>query len=111
MDRLIRFFFDQHISPAVARGLRVQNVDVVTAREAGRCGLSDPDRIQYATAEGRVVVTFDQDYLVLDAGGVTHAGIAWCSATKYSIGELINALLLVYFVMSADEMLNHVEYL
>jgi predicted nuclease of predicted toxin-antitoxin system len=107
----IRFFFDQNISPAVARGLRAQNVDVVTAQEAGRCGLSDPDQLQYATVAGRVLVTFDQDYLVLDAGGVPHAGIAWCSATKYSIGQVINALLLVHFVMSADEMLSHVEYL
>jgi len=56
------------------------------------------------------MVTFDQDYLALDAGGAQHAGIAWCSATKYSIGQLISALLL-HFVMCTDEMRNHVEYL
>jgi len=28
-----------------------------------------------------------------------------------SIGQLINALLMVHFVMTSDEMCNHVEYL
>jgi predicted nuclease of predicted toxin-antitoxin system len=109
--RQICFFFDQHISPAVASSLRAHHVDVLTAQEAARCGLPDPDQLSYATAEGRVLVTFDTDYLILDASGVPHAGIAWCSATKYSIGELTSALLLVCLVMSPDEMLNHVEFL
>ena len=99
------------MSPAVATGLRAHHVDMLTAQEAGRCGLPDPDQLQFATAEGRVMVTFDQDYLALDASGVQHTGIAWCSATKYSIGQLINSLLLVCFEMSPDEMRNHVEHL
>ncbi len=73
--------------------------------------MPDPDQLAFATVEGRVIVTFDQDYLALDAGGVQHAGIAWCPASKYSIGRLISALVLVHFVMSTDEMRNHVEYL
>jgi predicted nuclease of predicted toxin-antitoxin system len=109
--KLIRFYLDQHMAPAIAVGLRAHKVDVLTAGEAGRCGYSDPDQLQFATAEDRVMVTFDKDYLVLDASGVFHGGIAWCRATKYSIGEMINALLLVYFLMSDDEMRNHVEYL
>ncbi|MGO9463297.1 MAG: DUF5615 family PIN-like protein [Isosphaeraceae bacterium] len=111
MAEPMRFFFDQHISPGVATGLRSHHVDVLTAQGAGRCGLPDPDQLAFATAEGRVMVTFDQDYVALDAGGAQHAGIAWCSATKYSIGQLISALLLVHLVMSTDEMRNHVEYL
>jgi len=49
--------------------------------------------------------------LVLDAAGVQHAGIAWCPATKYSIGQLIQALVLLHGVLDRSAMRNHVEYL
>jgi predicted nuclease of predicted toxin-antitoxin system len=107
----IRFFFDQHIPPAVARGLRRRGVDVLTAQEAGRCGLPDPDQLQFATAEERVVMTFDRDYLALHASSVPHAGIVWCRATKYTIGQLIQLLFLLGHVTDRGGMRNYVEYL
>ncbi len=107
----IRFFFDQHIPSAIARGLRRRGVDVLTAQDAGRCGLPDPDQLQFATAGQRVMMTFDPDYLALHASGVTHAGIVWCPATKYSIGQLIQLLFLLHGVTDRDAMRNTVEYL
>jgi hypothetical protein len=58
-----------------------------------------------------VIVTSDQDYLVLHASGASHAGIAWCHPTKYGVGQLIRALEILHGVLTADDMLNHVEYL
>ncbi|MGO9913116.1 MAG: hypothetical protein ACLQIB_00145 [Isosphaeraceae bacterium] len=40
-------------------------------------------------------MTFDRDYLALHASGVPHAGIVWCRATKYTIGQLIGLLFLL----------------
>jgi predicted nuclease of predicted toxin-antitoxin system len=111
MADAIRFYLDQHIFGAVPTGLRQHGIDVLTMQEAGRCCLSDPDQLAFATAEGRVLVTFDTDFLTLDASGVQHSGIAWCPALKYSIGQLIQALLLVHGVLNSDDMQNHVEYL
>lgn len=62
MAEPIRFFFDQHIWASVAQGLRRQGIDVLTAQDAGRCGLPDPDQLAFATAEDRVMVSFDPDY-------------------------------------------------
>jgi predicted nuclease of predicted toxin-antitoxin system len=107
----IRYFFDQHIARAVATGLRRRGVDVLTAHEAGRCGLSDPEQLQFATAHERVVTTFDSDYLALHRAGVQHAGIVWCPATQYTIGELVQLLYLMYMVTDRDSMHNQVEYL
>jgi predicted nuclease of predicted toxin-antitoxin system len=107
----VRFYLDQHLSHALAAGLRSRGIDVLTASDVGRCGLADPDQLAFATAEGRVMVSFDPDYLALHAAGVSHAGIAWSPATKHSIGGLINALDLIQAVLTADEMTNHVEYL
>ena len=92
-------------------GLRRAGDDVLTAQDAGRCGLADPDQLAFATAEERVMVTFDTDYLALHYAGARHAGIAWCEERKYKVGELLSALLLVYGAGDRDFMRNHVEYL
>lgn len=107
----VRYYFDQHVDPAVARGLRRHGIDVLTAQEAGRCGLPDPDQLAFATAERRVMVTFDADYPALHAAGTPHAGIAKTPADKYSIGQLISVLVLLHAVYAADEMVNQIEYL
>jgi hypothetical protein len=107
----LRFFMDQHF-PAPAQPLaRRHGVDVLTAQEAGRCGLTDADQLAFATAEERVMATFDSDFLALHQAGVQHAGIVWCPEQKYGIGQLIQAVLLVHGVLDRDSMRNHVEYL
>jgi hypothetical protein len=72
---------------------------------------ADPDQLAFATADDRVMVTFDTDYLALHNAGTHHAGIASCRATKHSIGELIRLLLLLHGAMDRDTMRDHVEYL
>jgi predicted nuclease of predicted toxin-antitoxin system len=107
----VRYYFDQNIQAAVAAGVRRHGIDVVTAQDAGRCGFPDPDQLAFATAAGRVVVTFDPDYIALHTSGASHAGIAWAPSEKYTIGQLISTLLLVHGVYTADDMLNRLEYL
>jgi hypothetical protein len=107
----IRYFCDQHVHGAVPVGLRQHGIDVLTAHEAGRCGLPDPDQLAFATAEERVMVTHDPDYLALHNGGAAHAGIAWCHATKYGVGALIGMLVLLHGVSDRDSMRTHIEYL
>ncbi|MDW8327610.1 MAG: DUF5615 family PIN-like protein [Anaerolineales bacterium] len=80
----LRFFFDQHIPQAVAQGLRRRGVDVLTAQEADRCSLPDESQLAFAAQTGRVLVTFDADFLALAASGVRHNGLIFCSATKYT---------------------------
>ena len=111
MTEQIRFYFDQHIPGAVARGLRRRGVEVLTAQEAGRCGDTDLTQLEFAYENEYVVVTFDSDFLALAASGVLHNGVAFCPATKYTIGELIYTLLLVHDVLDTDDMHNHIEFL
>ena len=61
MAEQIRYYLDQHVYGAVTHGLRQHAIDVLTAQEAGRCGLPDLDQLAFATAEERVLVTFDPD--------------------------------------------------
>lgn len=111
MAEPVRFHFDEHIASLVMRGLRQRGIDVLTADEAGRSGLPDPDQFKFATTEERVIVTFDADYLQLAATTEGHFGIAYCHATKYSASQLLQLLIVLHGVMDREEMRNHVEFL
>lgn len=102
---------DQHFPGPVTRALARHGIDALTAQDAGRRGLPDPDQLAFAAVEDRVMMTFDTDYLALHNAGMQHAGIAWCEEQKYTIGELLRALLLMHAVLDRDDMRNHLEYL
>ena len=107
----IKFYLDQNIVGGTAPGLRALGIDVISAHEAGKCGLPDPDQLAFATSEGRVIVTYDPDYMALHATGVPHTGIARCHATKYSVGGLIHALDILHGVSTAAQMVDHLEHI
>lgn len=117
MADAIRFYMDQHIPNVAVAALRRRGVDVLTAHEAGTCGRTDEEQLRFATADGRVIVTFDADYLTLAdaflANGETFAGIVYCRPDRYSQNptRLAAELLIVRGASTPDEMLNHVEYL
>lgn len=47
----------------MVQGLRQRGVDVVTTPESGMLGASDEEHLRRASAEGRVMVTQDDDFL------------------------------------------------
>jgi hypothetical protein len=102
---------DQHFPNPVTQGLRRKGIDLLTAQEARRCGVSDVDQLAFSTSQERVMVTFDSDYLALHRVGGTHAGIAWCPQQKYGIGMLVQLLELLHATANRAQMQNHVEYL
>jgi hypothetical protein len=101
---------DEHVARAVARGLRERGVDVLTAQQAGLMGAADEEHLQRANQELRVIFTQDDDFLRFHAAGLTHAGIAYAPQGT-SIGDIIRGLMLIYQVLDAEEMRNHVEFL
>lgn len=60
----VRLYVDEHVPRAVVAGLRLRDVDVLTAQEDGRTGCSDPDLLDRATDLGRPLFTQDDDLLV-----------------------------------------------
>jgi hypothetical protein len=108
---MIRFHLDEHVSPAIAVGLRQRGIDVTTSIEAGLLGAEDRAHLAYSLTTGRVIVTHDDDFLAQHANGVSHSGIAYCHQEKYKIGELLRALLLLHGGCDQDEMRGRVEFL
>ncbi|MBX9626709.1 MAG: DUF5615 family PIN-like protein [Gemmataceae bacterium] len=113
----VRFYFDEHMPNAAADALRRRGADVLTAHQAGT--RSDPDdaQLRYATAAGRAVVTYDADYLgwAVDflTRGEPFAGVVYCEPDRYQydLRRLIRDLLTLFGVLTADDLLDHVEYL
>jgi uncharacterized protein with PIN domain len=91
----VKFYTDEHVARAVARGLRERGVDVLTAVEADMLEASDAEHLQLALQENRTVFTQDDDFLRLHAAGVEHAGIAYARQGT-SIGDIIRGLMLIY---------------
>ena len=105
----IRFYADEHVSKAVVRALRRRGVDVLRTPEADMLSASDREHLARAREEGRVIFTQDDDYLRL-AAETDHAGIVY-APQETPIRAVIAGLMLIYQVLEAEEMQNHVEYL
>jgi predicted nuclease of predicted toxin-antitoxin system len=106
----IKFYLDESVNVAVAAGLKRRGVYVITARDSGVLGLTDIEQLTYATKNGFVIVTHDDDFLSI-ASRKNHAGIVYVHQQKYSIGDLIRHLKLLWDIVNAEEMKNHIEFL
>ncbi|MGD0382308.1 MAG: DUF5615 family PIN-like protein [Thermoguttaceae bacterium] len=106
----IRFYLDEHVAKAVARGLRQRGVDVKTAAEVELLGASDEKHLEFVQSEGRVIFTQDDDFLKLVSQGLNHPGIVY-APQHTPIRKIISGLMLIHQVLDATEMQNHVEYL
>ena len=106
----VRFYADEHIPKAVIRGLRQRGVDILTVADAASIGAEDSTHLRRACGERRVIVTQDDDFLRLAAGGEPHAGIVY-APQHTSVSALIHGLLLIHRVLDAEEMVDHIEFL
>ncbi|HVS80201.1 MAG TPA: DUF5615 family PIN-like protein [Pyrinomonadaceae bacterium] len=106
----IRFHLDEHVDPAIATALRRAGIDVTTTNEVGLRTRDDEAHLQFARAEGRVIVTRDQDFLSVAGRVADHSGIAFYTANQ-SLREIIEGLILIYEVMLPSEMSGQIEYL
>jgi predicted nuclease of predicted toxin-antitoxin system len=111
MTDRIRFHLDEHVDPDVARAWQRYGIDVTTTVSAGLRSQSDMAQLNFAWREQRVLVTHDADFLRLADQGVPHAGLAYGVRVSRSLGEMIRSLILIYEVLTSEEMANRVEYL
>ena len=106
----IRFYADEHVASAVATGLRLRRVDVLTVQQAGLAGADDETHLEFALARSRVVFTQDADFLRLAAEGRPHAGIVY-APQQTSAGHIIRGLMLIHRVLSAQDMAGVIEFI
>ncbi|MBW4468913.1 MAG: DUF5615 family PIN-like protein [Stenomitos rutilans HA7619-LM2] len=111
MAQTIRFHLDESVSGAIAVGLRRRGIDVTTTPEVGLLSASDETQLSFAISQNRVIVTHDDDFLVIHRQGTPHSGIAYCKANRRSIGEIVQNLTFLWEVLDPEDMHNHIEFL
>ena len=100
----------------MVRALRARGVDVITALEAGMFDRADGDHLDYATAQGRVLCTFNVgDFYHLHSQYLrehkSHAGIIVVRQQQYKVGEQLGRLLSLLSAKSDEAMRGHLEFL
>jgi predicted nuclease of predicted toxin-antitoxin system len=111
----VKFYFDVHVRRAVADGLRLRQVDVLTAREDGSDRFSDSDLLERATTLGRILFTQDDD-LLREASerlgsGESFCGVIYAHQLNITIGECVDDLELIAKASGTHEWANSVIYL
>jgi len=113
----IRLYFDEDsMWQALITALRARGIDAQTALEATMIERADEDHLACATAQGRVLCSFNVgDFYRLHTSYIAqhqaHAGIVLARQQQYSVGEYMRRLLRLMSHLTAEEMHNRVEFL
>jgi predicted nuclease of predicted toxin-antitoxin system len=103
---MLRFHLDENVDHAVAVGLRNRGIDATTTDSIGIKGAT-----ALALRETRVIVTHDDDLLVLHSQGIPHAGIVFSRLRTRSIGQMILRLASLSRRYHPSDLMRHVEYI
>lgn len=111
MLELIRFHLDENANNAIAEGLRRRGIDVTTSVQVNLISASDEEQLAFAYAQGRVLFTQDRDFLELHYSGLNHSGIIYAIKGSLSTGEILKELILIWEVLTPQDMAGNIEYL
>jgi hypothetical protein len=89
---------------------------VTNAIDSGHAATPDFQQLEHATAQGRVLFTYNiGDFFSLHTRlleeGNAHGGVILAPQQRYSVGEQMRRLLRMSGERSSDEMRNRVEFL
>jgi predicted nuclease of predicted toxin-antitoxin system len=92
---MARFYANENLSLGLVRVLRQFNHDILTSLEASNAnqGIPDEEVLAYATANNRIVITFNRDdFINLHRCRINHSGIVICKTDRnyQAQGEAIN---------------------
>jgi|WetSurMetagenome_2_1015567.scaffolds.fasta_scaffold1121428_1 predicted nuclease of predicted toxin-antitoxin system len=105
------FHLDEQVNPVVAAALRRYGVGVTTTVEAGLRTTGDSTQWDFAQREGRVIVTHDADFPRRASTHLDHASIAYCKKDTRTIRQIVDGLILIYEILTAEDMRGHIEFL
>ncbi len=102
---------DENVEEVIADELRRRGIDVTTAKFEDMTSVDDAEILEHATRQGRVVVSYDDDYTKLAKLNLEHAGIVFIPFRKQDIGLIVVTLAHLADTANADDMKNMLRYL
>ena len=71
-----KFYADENIRIQMVQEMRSKGLDVQTSPEANNDGITDPEQLDYATSQNRIILTDNRrDFIKLHNEGKEHSGI------------------------------------
>ena len=107
----IRYHLDESVPNAIANGLRLRGIDATTTKDAGLLEATDPEQLEFAHRDERVIFSFDDDFLSLASQGIEHSGIAYCHQRDRTIGQVVHVLVALWRDKTAEEMVGQIHFL
>lgn len=109
-ERSIRLYIDADISPRLARALRTQGYDAISAHEIGNSQATDAEHMAFAAAQGRTLLTCNaRDFTPLFEDhwftGRDHSGVIVSEQLEF--GELFRRVVVFLSTTTAGEMRNN----
>lgn len=106
---------DHHVPRSITMGLRLRQVDVITAYEDQTHEAADADLLDRATSLGRVLFTQDDDLLVeatrRQRAGISFCGVIYAHQEMVSIGQCVQDLEMIATVGVEADVIDSVLYL
>jgi predicted nuclease of predicted toxin-antitoxin system len=113
----VRFLADEDLHAGIVDGLRSREpaIDILDAKTAGMHGEKDPVLLDLAARQDRILITHDRNtmtrfFMERVASGKSNPGI-FMVPQMGRIGEVIEALLLIWAASQAEEWRNQIVYL
>lgn len=111
----LALYMDNHIPRAISVGLKLRNIDVITAREDNAHRLSDPELLDRSTSLKRVLFSFDSDLLqeavYRQQKGIEFFGVIYSHPMRITIGQCILDIEIIASAGVEDDILNQIIYL
>ena len=112
----MKFLADHNINDQIVTGLvrKRPGFDIVRAREVGLAEAPDPELLQWAAENSRVVVTYDKATMPDFAGERLRAGKAMPGLvvvlSRASVAQVIEDLLLADGAGTPEDWAGHIRY-
>ena len=106
----MKIYADENIERSIIEGLRRRGIEVVSALEIGYRGKPDEFHLSQAAELNAVILTHDNDFLML-ADRFEHNGIIFAHSKNIPVGQCVRGVELIASILSDKDMKNHIEFL
>lgn len=112
-----RFLADADLDGAIVSGVRRRepSIDFKSANDAALEGLPDPEVLELAAAEGRILVSHDTSTMPVHFAARSHLGLknpgVLLTLQSADVGDVIESLLIIWSASSEEEWIGQIHYL
>jgi hypothetical protein len=89
---VIAFYLDEMMPRSIAEQMTARGYHAVVSVDVGMAGKEDSEHLQYATANGLVLVTRDKPFAGRAMREPSHGGVICWTGAQHDVGGIVRAL-------------------